>query len=185
MDNVHCKSNCKDCFFDGCCVLQYARSVGISEEHVRKMSKLSHKASEKIKKHRIELEDRLEKSFSSGLDELYASAVGREGDNFLDRFPQPEIFNLVQSYQALNSAGDSFDLKDRYYQLEAGMVIKNREIFERRIVAGDILALRVHSLILQRADQLVRAVNGNCAKDGICEKCWISEFCNAKAERRR
>lgn len=184
MDNIRCKNDCKDCFFDGCCALQYSRSVGIPEEHVRKMSELSHKAAEKIKEYQFELEESLKEPFLGKLDELYTSIVSKEGDRFLDRFPHPEIFNLVQSYQALNSAGDSFDLKERYYQLEAGMVIKNREIFERRIVAGDILALKVHSLILQRADQLVRAVNGSCAKkDGVCVKCWMSEFCKAKAEK--
>lgn len=184
MDNIQCKDGCKDCFLEGCCALQYARSVGISEQHIRKMSDLSRKASEKIKKHRFESEEKMKKSFSSRFDELCASVVGGEGDGFLDRFPQPEIFNLVQSYQALNSIGDPFDLKERYYQLEVGAIVREREEFERRIVAGETLALKIHSLILQRADQLVRAVNGSCAKDGVCVKCWLTEVCKVKEERR-
>lgn len=182
--NDECGNKCGGCPLEDCCILRYARSVGIVDEHVKKMLELSKKAEEKLRKYQCESEAAsTESTLADHLTGSYLSAIDKEGDNFLDRFPKPEIFNLVQAYQMLLSIGEPFDLKDRYYQLEISMITKKREAFINRLIDGEALTLRTNALILQRADQLLKAVNGECARNGICEGCWLVEICEAKAER--
>ena len=183
MDNgMRCGDNCDSCLLDGCCALQYARSVGIPDRHIHKMSELSRKAAEKMN-HAIE--ELSTKTAYNKYKESFSRLIDRGGDGFLDGFPSPELFNLVQSYRALAEIGESFDLKERYYQYELGIVIRRPEEFKRNLIAEEIWALKIHALILQRADQLLTAVDGQCTKDGICEKCWVSEVCGVETKRRR
>lgn len=109
-----------------------------------------------------------------------------EGDGVLDRiFRRPNIFRLIQSYEILAGIGEEFDLKNRYYDEMINSVSSDaKEKFEENILLGDRLMMAIRALILQRADQLMKAaIEEVCTRDGVCHACWINEVCKAKAER--
>ena len=81
-------------------------------------------------------------------------------------FRRPDVF-LVQSYEIL-SESVKFDLRKEYYsEVLSNMPDAARKV--RKSLLGDSLMFMIRSLILQRADQLIKAaIDGICTGDGVC-----------------
>ena len=118
--------------------------------------------------------------------EHFQKMIKAEGDGALDRmFRRPDVFKLVQNYEIFAGIGEKFDLRNEYYNaMLAIMPAAAREKFEENLLLDDQLMFMIRALILQRADQLVKAaIDGICTRDGVCCSCWINEVCKAEIRK--
>ena len=118
--------------------------------------------------------------------DYFQKMIKAEGDGALDRmFRRPDVFKLVQGYEILTGINEKFDLRNEYYNaMLAIMPAAAKEKFEENLLLDDQLMFMIRALILQRADQLVKAaIDGICTRDGVCHSCWINEVCKAEIRK--